>query len=75
MSSCYHIKGENMRFNVCGIDRFLRVIIGLVLVGLTLSGMIGVWGWIGVLPLLTGIFRFCPAYAIFGLQTCPLEKK
>ena len=64
-----------MRLNVCGIDRFLRVTIGLVLVGLTLSGKIGVWGWVGLLPLLTGVFKFCPAYAIFGLQTCPLERK
>lgn len=63
-----------MKLNVCGIDRFLRVSVGLILVGLTLSGMIGVWGWIGVLPLLTGTLRFCPAYAIFGLQTCPLKK-
>jgi len=64
-----------MKLNVCGIDRFLRVIVGLALVGLTLSGMIGIWGWIGVFPLLTGVFRFCPAYAIFGLQTCPMAKK
>jgi len=63
-----------MKPNVCGIDRFLRVIIGLALVGLTLSGMIGVWGWIGVVPLVTGIVRFCPAYAIFGLETCPVAK-
>jgi hypothetical protein len=50
-----------MKLNVCGIDRFLRVGIGLILVGLTLNGMIGVWGWIGVLPLLTGTLRFCAA--------------
>jgi hypothetical protein len=64
-----------MRLNVCGIDRVLRVIVGLALVGLTLSGMIGLWGWIGVVPLLTGIFRFCPIYSIFGLQTCPMAKE
>ncbi len=64
-----------MKPNVCGIDRFLRVIIGLALVGLTLSGTIGVWGWIGAVPLLTGIFRYCPAYSIFGLQTCPVARK
>jgi hypothetical protein len=64
-----------MKANVCGIDRFMRVVIGLVLIGATLGGKIGVWGWIGVVPLLTGIFRFCPAYLFFGLQTCPVAKK
>lgn len=63
-----------MKPNVCGIDRSLRVIIGLILVGLTLSGIIGMWGWIGLVPLLTGVFRFCPIYSIFGLETCPVEK-
>jgi uncharacterized membrane protein YfcA len=64
-----------MKPNVCGIDRFLRVVIGLALIGATLTGMIGVWGWIGVVPLLTGIIRYCPAYAIFGLETCPVAKE
>ena len=64
-----------MKRNVCGIDRFLRVVVGLALIGLTLSGLIGVWGWIGVVPLVTGIIRYCPAYAIFGLETCPVAKE
>lgn len=64
-----------MKCNEGGIDRGLRVVAGLVLIGLTLTGTIGVWGWIGVLPLLTGIFGFCPAYALFGMNTCPMEKK
>jgi len=37
---------------------------------LSLAGVIGVWGWIGVLPLATGIFRFCPAYTLLGIKTC-----
>jgi hypothetical protein len=64
-----------MKRNVCGIDRALRVVIGLALIGATLAGMIGVWGWIGIVPLLTGIVRYCPAYTIFGLETCPMEKE
>jgi hypothetical protein len=64
-----------MKRNVCGIDRVLRVVIGLALIGATLAGMIGVWGWIGIVPLLTGIVRYCPAYTIFGLETCPMEKE
>ena len=43
-----------MKLNVGGIDRILRIVVGLALVGATLAGMIGVWGWIGVVPLLTG---------------------
>ena len=64
-----------MKMNVGGIDRMLRIVAGLVLIGLTLAGQIGVWGWIGVVPLLTGIFRFCPAYTLFGMNTCSMNKK
>ena len=64
-----------MKMNVGGIDRMLRIVAGLVLIGLTLAGQIDVWGWIGVVPLLTGIFRFCPAYTLFGMNTCPMDKK
>ena len=69
-----------MKCNVGSVDRILRIVAGLVLIGLTLSGMIGVWGWIGLAPLLTGIFRFCPGYALFGMSTgcssgkCTTEK-
>lgn len=64
-----------MKMNVGGVDRILRIVVGLVLIGLTLAGQIGVWGWIGLLPLLTGLFRFCPAYTLFGMDTCPMDKK
>ena len=64
-----------MKFNVGGPDRIARIIVGLVLIGLTLAGQIGVWGWIGVLPLLTGMFKFCPAYALFGMSTCCSSEK
>jgi len=63
-----------MKLNVGGIDRILRIVVGLALIGATLAGMIGVWGWIGVVPLLTGIFKFCPAYTLLGANTCPMEK-
>lgn len=62
-----------MNINVGGIDRMLRIIAGLALIGLTISGMIGVWGWVGLLPLLTGIFKFCPAYSLFGISSCPMK--
>lgn len=64
-----------MKINVGGIDRILRIVAGLALIALAATETVGVWGYIGVVPLLTGIFKFCPAYAIFGLSTCPLRGK
>ena len=64
-----------MKANVGTIDRVLRIIVGLVLIGLTLSGTIGVWGWIGIVPLATALFRFCPLYTLLGMNTCPMEPK
>jgi hypothetical protein len=63
-----------MKANVGTIDRVLRIVVGLALIGVAVSG-VSVWGWIGVVPLATAIFKFCPAYAIFGLNTCPMQKK
>jgi hypothetical protein len=68
-------QGAKMKLNVGGIDQILRIVVGLALIGATLAGWIGVWGWIGVVPLLTGIFKFCPAYTLLGMNTCPMEKK
>ena len=59
-----------MRANVGSVDRILRIVVGLGLIGATLSGAIGPWGWIGVVPLLTSVFGRCPAYLPFGLSTC-----
>ncbi|MBM5575430.1 DUF2892 domain-containing protein [Deefgea sp. CFH1-16] len=61
--------------NVGGLDRTLRVLVGGVLILATLLGWIGVWGWIGVVPLATGIFRYCPLYRLFGFNTCPLKQR
>ena len=59
-----------MKANIGTIDRCLRILAGLLLIGLSLSGVIGAWGWIGLVPLATGIFRFCPAYTLLGIKTC-----
>ncbi|MGB2817264.1 MAG: DUF2892 domain-containing protein [Burkholderiaceae bacterium] len=59
--------------NVGGIDRILRIVAGLVLIGLTLAGVIGMWGWIGIVPLATGLLRTCPVYSLLGLNTCPMS--
>ena len=58
-----------MKCNVGGADRFLRIAVGLLLIGLAFTGTVGAWGWIGVVPLVTGIFRICPAYSILGINT------
>lgn len=62
-----------MKANVGTIDRTVRIVVGLLLIGLALGGVIGMWGWIGLLPLATGIFRFCPAYGLLGIKTCKLR--
>lgn len=64
-----------MNKNVGGIDKILRIVAGVALIGLTLSGIIGVWGWIGVVPLATGLMGWCPAYTLLGIKTCPMSDK
>jgi hypothetical protein len=59
-----------MKKNVGGIDRILRIAIGLVLIALAATGTVGVWGYIGLVPLATGLIGWCPPYAIFGWNTC-----
>ncbi|WP_079204330.1 DUF2892 domain-containing protein [Pseudomonas sp. CC6-YY-74] len=59
-----------MQANVGTIDRSLRIAAGLILIGLSVSGAIGLWGWIGVVPLATGLLRTCPAYSLLGIKTC-----
>ncbi|HEX5310884.1 DUF2892 domain-containing protein [Aquabacterium sp.] len=59
-----------MKANVGGLDRIARIAAGLVLIGLAATGTVGVWGWIGVVPLATGSLGWCPAYLPFGLSTC-----
>lgn len=61
--------------NVGGIDRALRIIIGIVLIALAATNVIGWWGWLGIIPLLTGLTRFCGLYRVLGLSTCPLQRK
>ena len=62
-----------MKHNVGTIDRGLRIALGLALIGASLLGYIGAWGSIRLVPLATGVFRFCPAYWPFGLSTGPIR--
>ncbi len=63
-----------MKCNSGGVDRILRVVVGLILVALAATGTVGAWGWIGLLPLVTGAFGFCPAYTLLGINTCGTKK-
>ena len=62
-----------MTRNVGGLDRILRIVIGLALILGAITGTIGVWGWIGIVPLATGLIGWCPPYAIFGINTCKTD--
>ena len=63
-----------MKANVGGIDKILRILAGVVLLVLATLDIGTPWTWIGIVPLATGLLGRCPAYSIFGLNTCPLRK-
>jgi hypothetical protein len=58
--------------NESTLDRSLRVIVGLVLISLVFVGPQTPWGWLGLVPLVTGLVGSCPIYTLFGLRTCPI---
>lgn len=64
-----------MKTNVGNIDRILRIVIGVVLVTLAATGIISPWGWLGIVLVITGLIKFCPAFALLGVNSCPAEKK
>jgi hypothetical protein len=63
-----------MKVNVGSVDRIVRIVVGLALIVLAAMGSIGVWGYIGIVPLVTGFMRVCPAYSLLGINTCPSGK-
>jgi len=74
---CQIIKGNGdkdmFKTNVGGLDRVARIVIGLVLVALALVGPKTPWGWLGLIPLATGLLRTCPLYLLVGLDSCPKQ--
>ena len=56
--------------NVGQFDRTLRIVLGLVLLGMAVSGLYTPWTWLGVVPLLTGLIGWCPPYSLLGINTC-----
>lgn len=63
-----------MTKNVGKIDKIARLLVGGALLGLTVAGMIGPWGWIGVVPIVTALMGNCPAYSLLGVNTCQADK-
>jgi hypothetical protein len=63
-----------MKINEGSIDRIVRIVVGLVLISLVFIGPQSPWGWIGVVPLATGLIGWCPAYTLFGIDTCKMKK-
>jgi hypothetical protein len=62
-----------MTQNVGGIDRILRIVVGLALIVLAATGTIGIWGWLGVIVLATGVVGICMPYKLFGFSTCAIK--
>lgn len=64
-----------MKVNEGKLDRMLRIVVGLGLLSLTVVGPQSMWGLVGLVPLVTGLFGFCPLYKVFGFNTCPMTYK
>lgn len=64
-----------MKTNEGVLDRSLRVIVGLVLIGLAATGTVGMWGYIGIIPLVTGAVGMCPLYSLLGINSCPTPRR
>jgi hypothetical protein len=68
-----HPQEEITMKNVGTVDKVIRIILGLALLALVFVGPQTPWGWIGIIPLATGLIGFCPLYSVFGINTCPTK--
>ena len=64
------VLGDTMKQNIHNIERIVRIIVGLAIISLVFIGPQSAWGWVGVIPLATGIIGWCPPYALLGFSTC-----
>jgi hypothetical protein len=64
-----------MQMNEGTVDRVLRVSAGLILIGLAATNVVGAWGYIGIVPLLTGAIGNCPVYTLLRINTCPVNRR
>lgn len=64
-----------MKPNIGGLDKIIRIVLGVLLIILAVTNVIGWWGWLGIIPLATGLTSRCALYSLLGLNTCPMNKK
>ncbi|MCA1931133.1 MAG: DUF2892 domain-containing protein [Pararheinheimera sp.] len=64
-----------MQKNLGRLDKIARLSLGSILLSLAAAGIIGVWGWLGLISLFTGIIGVCPLYSLLGISSCPVSKK
>lgn len=64
-----------LRVNEHPIERGARMVLGLALIGSALTGLVGPWAYLGVIPLLTGAIGSCPLYTLLGISTCPISQR
>ncbi len=64
-----------MKRNVGSLDRTIRIAAGVVLIALAATGTVGWWGWLGLVPLATGLTGWCPPYSLLGINTCSVRTK
>ena len=62
-----------MKTNIGGMERVARILVGAILVGLAATGTVGWWGWLGLVPMATGLTGWCPPYAMLGISTCRVK--
>ena len=60
--------------NEGNLDRILRVVVGAVAISLVFVGPQSAWGWLGVVPLVTGLVGNCPVYSLLGINTCGIKQ-
>ncbi|WP_022962465.1 YgaP family membrane protein [Halopseudomonas pelagia] len=62
-----------MKTNMGATDRIIRIVVGVVLIALVFVGPQIVWGWIGIVPIVTALIGYCPAYSLLGIKTCKTQ--
>jgi len=63
-----------MNPNVGTVDKIVRIIIAIALISIVFVGPQTPWGWVGIVPIATALFSFCPLYAILGIKTCKIQQ-
>jgi len=64
-----------LKINEHPAERVIRVVLGIALVAMAATGTIGIWGYLGAIPIVTGLAGTCPLYSLLGISTCPMPTK